>query len=272
MWTINQMEQLSPFGGVLEMSHREEPRSGRGCFGAVVVVPFLALGGMFALIALTGSPDEAPLAAPPPARPTSQWWTEPFEPFETGVSMSTVTETVVVEGRAREVAAARLATQTRVSTVTETVRVSGTKPPATGRNEPAGELPEEEPGEVVPSSSDSASPPVVTTSGVTAPPAPPVESPVSSAPSEPVQPPVEVPPSTPRAEDPVPVPVPPSTTTPVPPCDRAEPGAGDEESEPGAEESGPGAEEQAGVEVSVELPLASPAEDLATSSAPLAGV
>jgi len=48
------------------MSHREEPRSGRGCFGAVVVVPFLALGGMFALIALTGSPSEAPLAAPAP--------------------------------------------------------------------------------------------------------------------------------------------------------------------------------------------------------------
>src|SRR5687768_16186703 len=102
MWTINQVEQFSPFGGVLEMIHREEPRSGRGCVGCVVVVPFLALGGMFALIALTGSPSEAPLAAPTPARPSasSQWWTEPFE---TGVSLATVTETVVVEGAAREV-------------------------------------------------------------------------------------------------------------------------------------------------------------------------
>src|SRR5687767_941653 len=136
MWTINQMEQLSPFGGVSQMSHREEPRSGRGCFGAVVVVPFLALGGMFALIALTGSPSEAPLAAPPPSRPTSQWWTEPFE---TGAALSTVTETVVVQGAAREVRTARTATQTRVvgTTVTETVRVSS-KPGAVGRNEPGG--------------------------------------------------------------------------------------------------------------------------------------
>lgn len=235
------------------MSHREEPRSGRGCFGAVVVVPFLALGGMFALIALTGSPDEAPLAASPPARPTSQWWTEPFE---TGVTLSTVTETVVVEGRAREVAAARLATQTRtaVSTLTETVRVSGTKPPATGRNEPPGE---EESPEPVPSSSDSASPPVVTTSSAEpAPsPAPPVQEPPVK--SEPTAPGTEVPPSTPRAEDPAP-----PSTTPVPPCDRSEP-APAEPVEPAGTPSD---------EVSVELPLASPAEDSSTSSAPLAGV
>lgn len=253
MWTINQMEQFSPFGGVLKMSHRDEPRSGRGCFGAVVVVPFLALGGMFALIALTGSPSEAPLAAPPPARPsTSQWWTEPFE---TGVSLATVTETVMVEGAAREVRAARLATQTRVvgATVTETVRVSSTKPAATGRNEP--DLPEEE-EPASPSSSESASPPVVTTSvpstGSSVQP-PPVETsvetpvvvpPVSTAP--PVAPPGEAPPSTPRAEEPVP----PVVSPVVPPCDRAE---------PPSEESG-------------EVPVVSPAEDLATSSAPLAGV
>jgi hypothetical protein len=229
MWTINQMEQLSPFGGVSQMSHRDEPRSGRGCFGAVVVVPFLALGGMFALIALTGSPDDAPLAAPPPARPTSQWWTEPFE---TGVSLSTVTETVVMEGAAREVRAARLATSDRAAaaTVTETVRVSGTKPAATERNEPGPE--EEEPVETLPSSSDSASPPVVTTSSVVGPPV--LEPPVTSAPSEPSQPTVppatEVPPSTPRAEDPVPPATPPVPTTPTvpttpaePPCDRSEP-------------------------------------------------
>ncbi|SDK98482.1 hypothetical protein SAMN04488074_108169 [Lentzea albidocapillata subsp. violacea] len=223
MWTINQMEQFSPFGGVLEMSHREEPRSGRGCFGAVVVVPFLALGGMFALIALTGSPSEAPLAAPPPSRPTSQWWTEPFED---GISLSTVTETVMVEGAAREVRAARTATQTRVvgSTVTETVRVSSAKSVGVGRNEP-GEPEEEEP---VPSSAS----PVVTSSVVVSSvePAPPAESPAESPGSAP---PVEAPPSsTPRAEDPVspvvtpPVtsPVTPPVTSPVvPPCDRAEP-------------------------------------------------
>ncbi|SFR27169.1 hypothetical protein SAMN04488564_110360 [Lentzea waywayandensis] len=248
MWTINQMEQFSPFGGVLEMSHREEPRSGRGCFGAVVVVPFLALGGMFALIALTGSPVEAPLAAPPPARPSApQWWTEPFE---TGVSLATVTETVVAEGAAREVRAARMATQTRVvgTTVTETVRVSGSKPAAAGRNEP-GEPEEEEPAS--PPSSDSASPPVVTTSvqsTVSSVEPPPVEAPVSTVP--PVDPPAEVPPSTPRAEDPVPPVTSPVTTPVAPPCDRTE---------PPSEESG-------------EEPVVFPAEDLATSSAPLAGV
>lgn len=263
MWTINQMEQFSPFGGVLEMSHRDEPRSGRGCFGAVVVVPFLALGGMFALIALTGSPDDAPLAAPPPSRPTAQWWTEPFE---TGTSLSTVTETVVVEGAAREVRAARLATADRAAavTVTETVRVSSAKPPVTGRNEPpVGEEPEPEPP-VVTSSSDGASPPVVTTSSVV----PTLQPPVSSEPVEPSVPSTEVPPSTPRAEDPVPSApsLPPSApTTPVePPCDRSEPGV--------LEPSEPGALEPSGeVVVGVEL-VAFPVEDSSTSSAPLAGV
>jgi hypothetical protein len=271
MWTINQMEQLSPFGGVLEMSHREEPRSGRGCFGAVVVVPFLALGGMFALIALTGSPDEAPLAAPPPARPTSQWWTEPFE---TGTTLATVTETVVVEGAAREVRAARLATAGRAatSTVTETVRVSSTKPPATGRNEPPGAGEEEPEPPVVTSTSDSASP-VVTTSSVAGPPV--LEPPVSTGPAEPTAPSVEVPPSTPRAEDPVPsVPSsPPVSTTPItpttpvePPCDRSEPTP--------SEPSGPSesAESDGEVVVEVGLLIASPAEESSTSSAPLAGV
>lgn len=246
MWTIDQVEQFSPFGGVLEMSHREEPRSGRGCFGAVVVVPFLALGGMFALIALTGSPSEAPLAAPPPSRPTSQWWTEPFE---TGVSLSTVTETVVVEGAAREVRAARTATQTRVvgTTVTETVRVSSSKPGAVGRNEP-GEPGEEEP--VLPS--DSASPPVVTTSAVVSSvePAPPAEAPGSVVP--PGESTVEAPPaSAPRAEDPVPPVVTSPVASPVPspaepPCDRAE---------PPVERSLPGS---GGSEVSVAVSLVSP--------------
>lgn len=246
------------------MSHRDEPRSGRGCFGAVVVVPFLALGGMFALIALTGSPDEAPLAAPPPARPTSQWWTEPFE---TGTSLSTVTETVVVEGAAREVRAARLATQTRVavSTVTETVRsTAGGKPPATGRNEPPAGPREEEPTEVVPpSSSDSASPPVVTSSSAL-PPAPPVPPvvvpPASSSPTAPV---TGTPtPSAPRSEDPVP----PSTTptTPAPPCERGEP-------LPSVPEV-PASPGEVSVGASVELPLPSPAEVSSTSSAPPAGV
>jgi hypothetical protein len=237
MWTINQMEQLSPFGGVSQMSHREEPRSGRGCFGAVVVVPFLALGGMFVLIALTGSPDESPLAAPPPSRPTSQWWTEPFE---TASTMSTVTETGVVEGQAREVRAARLATQTRVavSTVTETVRTSGSRPPAGGRNEP----PAEETPEPDPTSTSDTSSPVVTSSVVV--PAPPtLEPPVASSPVETSEPVTEVPPtSTPRAEDPV-VPTTPSVPT-TPPCDRAEP-VPSEPVEPGGEVV---------VEVSVELP------------------
>ncbi|RDI31007.1 hypothetical protein DFR72_104341 [Lentzea flaviverrucosa] len=226
MWTINQMEQFSPFGGVLEMSHREEPRSGRGCFGAVVVVPFLALGGMFALIALTGSPSEAPLAAPPPSRPSSQWWTEPFE---AGVSLATVTETVVVEGAAREVRAARTATQTRVvgATVTETVRVGAGEPVAVGRNEPgepAG------PGEEEPNSPSGSASPVVTTTSVvvsSVEPGPPVEAPGSVV--APVEAPVEAPPSSaPRAEEPVPPVVPPVTSPPVtspvePPVDRAEP-------------------------------------------------
>jgi hypothetical protein len=269
MWTINQMEQLSPFGGVSQMSHRDEPRSGRGCFGAVVVVPFLALGGMFALIALTGSPDDAPLAAPPPARPTAQWWTEPLE---TGVSLSTVTETVMVEGAAREVRAARLATATRVvagTTVTETVRVGVTKPPATGRNEPE----PEEPVETLPSTSDSAAPPVVTTSSVVSSPTlvpPPVVSSPGTPPvtSEPAVPPVVVPPSTPRAEDPVPTTPPPASTpttptTPAePPCDRAEPVPDPSElGEPGGE-----------ISVEVGLPGASPAGGSSTSAAPLAGV
>ncbi|MCP2246224.1 hypothetical protein LX86_004970 [Lentzea aerocolonigenes] len=238
------------------MSHREEPRSGRGCFGAVVVVPFLALGGMFALIALTGSPDEAPLAAPPPARPTSQWWTEPFE---TGTTLSTVTETVVVEGQAREVRAARMATQTRVSTVTETVRVSSTKPAATGRNEP---LPEEEPEEG-PSTPDSTS--VVTTSASSVPPAPPV----SSAPADPsVEPPVT---STPRSEEPV-SPAPSVPTTPSVP--RAEEPAPPSGAVPPCERSAPGESSEASGGVSVEITVvgASPAEESSTSSAPLAGV
>jgi hypothetical protein len=244
------------------MSHRDEPRSGRGCFGAVVVVPFLALGGMFALIALTGSPDDAPLAAPPPARPTSQWWTEPFE---TGTTLSTVTETVVVEGAAREVRAARMATQTRVavSTVTETVRTSVAKPPAVGRNEPAGDPgePSDEPVPSVSSSSDTPVPPVVTSSSVV--PAPPtLEPPGTSSPTAPV---TETPPtSTPRAEDPVPPSspaVPPVPTTPSVPCDRAEPG--------GSEAAVPEEPVEVSVEVSVVLPLTSPVED--SSSGSLAG-
>ena len=258
MWTINKMEQSSPFGGVSQMSHRDEPRSGRGCFGAVVVVPFLALGGMFVLIALTGSPDEAPLAAPPPSRPTSQWWTEPFE---TGTTLSTVTETVVVEGAAREVRAARMATQTRVtvSTVTETVRTSVAKPPVTGRNEPVGELPESPEAPSTPSSSDTAAPPVVTSSSVV--PAPPaLEPPGTSSPTAPV---TETPPtSTPRAEDPVPPTSPVVPTTPSAPCDRSEPAP-----------SGPSqpAVPEVSVGVGVELPLASPGEDSSTSSVSLAG-
>lgn len=264
MWTINQMEQFVTVRGCVQMSHREEPRSGRGCFGAVVVVPFLALGGMFALIALTGSPDESPLAAPPPSRPTSQWWTEPFETFTT----STVTETVVVEGQVREVRAARLATQTRVavSTVTETVRATATKPVATGRNEPD---PVEEPDEPVPSSSSDSGPPVVTSSSV---PGPPVGSPSSSAPAgpTPVDPVTETPPSSaPRSEEPVPAP----TTPSEPPCERgeSEPGEPSERAEPGgSERTEPDGE--VSVEVSVELGGASPAEVSSTSSAPLAGV
>jgi hypothetical protein len=259
MWTINQVEQSSPFGGVSQMSHREEPRSGRGCFGAVVVVPFLALGGMFALIALTGSPDEAPLAAPPPTRPTSQWWTEPFE---TGTSLSTVTETVVVEGAAREVRAARMATQTRVavSTVTETVRATGAKPAATGRNEPPAGPEEEEPTETLPSSSDTSSPVVSSTSSVV--PAPPVLETPSSGPADPVT----TTPSTPRSEEPVP-PVVPTTPT-EPPCERGEPVPSVPE-EPGAPEEPPA---EVSVGVGLELPLPSPAEESSTSSAPLAGV
>jgi hypothetical protein len=260
MWTINQVEQSSPFGGVSQMSHREEPRSGRGCFGAVVVVPFLALGGMFALIALTGSPDEAPLAAPPPTRPTSQWWTEPFE---TGSPLSTVTETVVVEGAAREVRAARLATQTRVavSTVTETVRATGgVKPAATGRNEPSADP--EDPEETLPSSSDTSTP-VVSSSSVVPP--PPVLEPSSSAPADPVA----TTPSTPRSEEPVP-PVVPTTPT-EPPCERGEPTPSTPSvpEEPGVPEESPG---EVSVDVSLELPLPSPAEESSTSSAPLAGV
>jgi hypothetical protein len=268
------------------MSHRDEPRSGRGCFGAVVVVPFLALGGMFALIALTGSPDEAPLAAPPPARPTAQWWTEPFE---TGSTLATVTETVVVEGQTREVRAARLATSARpaVATVTETVRVSGGRPPVAERNEvPDGD---EEPGEVLPAPSSS----VVTSSSLPSSsasvrpgPPPTLETPVGSVPvgtSAPGKPGGEGPsvPSTPRAEDPVssaPVSTPPVVpTTPVvptsravpvqPPCERGEPGP--VVSEEPAERSESGGEVSVGA--AVELPLASPAEVLATSSAPLAG-
>ncbi|USX49378.1 hypothetical protein [Lentzea sp. HUAS12] len=200
------------------MSHREEPRSGRGCFGAVVVVPFLALGGMFALIAFTGGAAEKPLAAPPSSvRPTASWWTEPFE---TGVSLATVTETVVAEGAAREVRAARMATQTRVvggATVTETVRVSSTKPAAVERNEPSA------PEESVPAASEPETPVVTTTSVVVSTvessPPPLVETPVVTPPPS-----VEVPPSTPRAEDPV-VPV---TTPAEPPCDRSEPGPGGE--------------------------------------------
>ncbi|MGZ3140859.1 hypothetical protein ACVDFE_02405 [Lentzea chajnantorensis] len=168
MWTINKTEQLSSCGGVSQMSHREEPRSGRGCFGAVVVVPFLALTGMFALIALTGSPEEAPLAAPPATRPTSQWWTEPFDALTT----STITETVVVQGQARELKGARPATRTRVvgTTVTETVRVpvSSSKPSAVGRNEEP-DVPGDEDSSVSPSTSDS-SRPVVTSSVVPPPP------------------------------------------------------------------------------------------------------
>jgi hypothetical protein len=244
------MEQSSPFGGVLEMSHREEPRSGRGCFGAVVVVPFLALGGMFALIAFTGSESEAPLAAPPAVRPTSQWWTEPFE---TAVTLSTVTETVVVQGAAREALAARTATatSTRVvgATVTETVRVSSGKPAAVGRNEPPAE---EEPGTESPVVTTTSSAPV--SSVEPGPPASSGEAPVTTLPS-PADPPAEVPPSTPRAEEPG---VTPPVTTPEVPCDRSLP--------PGGEEGVGGDESVGGVEE------ASPVEDLSTSSAPSAGV
>ncbi|SDP51436.1 hypothetical protein SAMN05421507_109237 [Lentzea jiangxiensis] len=199
MWTINQVEQSSPFGGVLEMSHREKPRNGRGCFGAVVVVPFLALGGLFALIAFVGGPAETPLVAPPPVQATtSQWWTEPFE---TGVALSTVTETVVVEGAARaarsttagsttagSTTAAPASTRVSGATVTETVRASSSagKPSAAGRNEPAPSVEESEP--VVPSGSS----PAVTT-------APTAVSTAKSSPS------VKASSSPPRAEEPVPV-------------------------------------------------------------------
>ncbi|WP_143115994.1 hypothetical protein [Lentzea xinjiangensis] len=190
------------------MSHREEPRSGRGCFGAVVVVPFLALSGMFALIALTGSPEESPLAAPPPARPSSQWWTEPFE---TGAALSTVTETVVAQGSAREVRVTRsvIRTSGSVATVTVTVPATPARPAATGRNEPVAEEPEGQPG---PSTSES---PVVTSApSSTVEPPPPAEPPVAEPPS--AVPPVA---STPRAEEPVP----PVAEPAEPPCDRAEP-------------------------------------------------
>lgn len=263
------------------MSHRDEPRSGRGCFGAVVVVPFLALGGMFVLIALTGSPDEAPLAAPPAARPTSQWWTEPFDALTT----ATVTETVVLEGQARELKAARLATQTRVavSTVTETVRTtSSSKRPATGRNEPPPADPGEEEPTVSPSATDTSAPPIVTSSVQSGPPT--LEPPAPSQPTEPVTTP---PTSTPRSEDPV---TPTPTTPPVtPPCssapgDRSEPAPSEpaepsvpsQRSEPGPSESGSSesgpSEPGPSIEATLELPLPSPAEVLSVSSTPAAGV
>ncbi|MBM7858382.1 hypothetical protein JOD27_002159 [Lentzea nigeriaca] len=190
---------------------------------------------------------------PPPSRPTSQWWTEPFE---TATSLSTVTETVVVEGAAREARAARPATLTRVavSTVTETVRAGGAKRAVDARNEvPA------DPGGGG-STSDTSAPPVVTTStSVAEPPAPPVATATGS--SSPASSSGQAPPSsTPRSEDPLP----PVVTPPVqPPCEKGE--SGPHGRSEGSQRAGDRV-----VVVSLELP-ASPAEVLSTSSAPSAG-
>lgn len=246
------------------MSHRDEPRSGRGCFAAVVVVPFLALGGMFVLIALTGSPEDSPLASPNTPRPssTSQWWTEPFASDST----ATVTETVVLEGQQREIRAARLATQTRVSTVTETVRStvsSSSRPAPTGRNEPPASEVETPSPQPTSSSSAGTAPPVVTT-GIEHPTAPPFTPAPSETPVEtPAEPPATEAPSTttpcPRSEDPVPAPAP--SPSPAPPVERGEPA-------PSVPE-----EPAVSVEATVELPLPTdtPAAEVTASSAPVAG-
>lgn len=56
------------------MSHRELPRSGRGCVSAVVLVPLAALGGVLALVLTFGVESEDPVEqgrrTDAPARPT----------------------------------------------------------------------------------------------------------------------------------------------------------------------------------------------------------
>ncbi|MFJ6669761.1 hypothetical protein ACIQMJ_01480 [Actinosynnema sp. NPDC091369] len=47
------------------MSHRELPRSGRGCLAAVVGLPLAAAGGVAALVLAFGHPGPSPSAAPP---------------------------------------------------------------------------------------------------------------------------------------------------------------------------------------------------------------
>jgi hypothetical protein len=178
MWTINQVEQFGHRSGVWALSHRDEPRSGRGCFGAVVVVPFLALGGMFALIAFTGDAGESPVGAPPVTRPTWSWLAEPAE---TGVVLSTVTETVV-RGGGRVAVPASTVTRTVRGTATATA-TSVVKPSAVGRSEPEVEAGAVE--ETRPSTPDS-SPPVVTSAAVPVPSS--VEAPVSSAATTPEAP------------------------------------------------------------------------------------
>ncbi|TWP48697.1 hypothetical protein FKR81_27640 [Lentzea tibetensis] len=195
------------------MSHRDEPRSGRGCFGAVVIVPFLALGGMFALIALTGSPEDSPLGAPAPARPTktSMWWTEPLE------TPTNTLETVVVGAQRKDMRGALFATTSRVSTTTlpatSTSDSSTSRPQPTGRNEsPTSTSAPQVPGE--PTELEPTQPPASSaSSSVTQPPSPPssapAEPPVTSEPAEP--PTTEVPATStpcPRSETPSPTPSP----------------------------------------------------------------
>ncbi|MFE9743543.1 hypothetical protein ACFYOT_01420 [Saccharothrix saharensis] len=47
------------------MSHRELPRSGRGCLAAVVGLPLAAAGGVAALVFAFDHPGPSPSAAPP---------------------------------------------------------------------------------------------------------------------------------------------------------------------------------------------------------------
>ncbi|WP_309114869.1 hypothetical protein [Saccharothrix sp.] len=56
------------------MSHRELPRSGRGCVSAVVLLPVAALGGVLALVLTFGAESEPPVEqgrrTDAPGRPT----------------------------------------------------------------------------------------------------------------------------------------------------------------------------------------------------------
>ncbi|XVV04590.1 hypothetical protein ACQPW3_04020 [Actinosynnema sp. CA-248983] len=56
------------------MSHRELPRSGRGCVSAVVLLPVVALGGVLALVLTFGTESEPPVEqgrrTDAPGRPT----------------------------------------------------------------------------------------------------------------------------------------------------------------------------------------------------------